>query len=213
MWQASLTAVRRAAWIRTRRGISAWTHTLLFLTGVALCGLLFGGVVAGQLNSTEAYVLQRQLELLLNTAANHQLAGPVDLWLQRMSRDIELLGLVWLFGISVMGLPLVAIAVFLRAFTVGFSAAFTVLALGWKGLWAATALVFVHQLFSFPAVLVAGCAAIRFSGALLEREGPIEAMVGRFIRYTLMFIVCAGLAGIGAAVQALLAAQVLAGIA
>jgi stage II sporulation protein M len=213
MRQASLAAIRRDTWRRAWHLAHAWAHTFLFLAGVSLCGLLFGGVVAGQLNSGDAYVLGRQLELLLNTAANHQLAAPSDLWWQRAFHDTELLGLLWLFGISVMGLPLVTIAVFLRSFTVGFTAAFTILSLGWKGVWAVTLLIFAHQLLSLPAVVLAGCAAIRFSGALLQRKPQADGMARRFLTYTAVFAGCAVLIACGAGLQAVLAPHVLAGIA
>lgn len=204
---ASPRTTRR--WALSRQALGNGLHTFLFLTAIALCGLVFGGVTAGQLNSGDAYVLQQQLQLLLDAASNHQLASVSTLWSDRFFRDLELLGLLWLFGISVLGLPLVAVAVFLRGFTVGFTASFTVLSLGWPGLWLSSSVIFLHQLLAFPALVVAGAAAIRFSGDLLLRERVIHGLTGRFLYYGLVFSVCALWMAGADALQAVLAVHVL----
>jgi stage II sporulation protein M len=184
-------------------------HTFLFLTAVSLCGLVFGGVVAGQLNAADTFVLGHQLDQLLAAASNHHLAPVGDLWWQRVVRDGRLLALLWLFGVSVMGLPFVVIAIFLRAFSVGFAVGFTVLSFGWRGVLVASVAIFAHQLLTMTSLLLAGAVAIQFSGDLLQRTRPVDGLTGRFLRYNAIFAVCAVGVFAGAAVQAGLAPHVI----
>ncbi|MCL6515778.1 stage II sporulation protein M [Alicyclobacillus sp.] len=204
-WMARFAAGWQWFLARGRAFSRAWMFTL----AVILCGLAFGGVTAGQLNAQDAAVLARSVQELLTAISAHQLAPSHVLWWQRVIGDAQLLALLWLFGVSVIGLPFILIALFLRAFGVGFTVGFTVLQFGWRGLVVAGLAVFLHQLLSLTALMAAGIAAMRFSTNILQGTRARPNLPAALARYTAWFAVC--LCGIlaGAFVQAYIAPPLL----
>lgn len=196
-------------WETIRARSKSNLHVWSFLIAVALCGLLFGGVTAGQLNQGDASVLGNAVSQLLQAVSQHQLAPASDLWWQRMVNDAQLLALIWLFGVSVIGLPFIVAIVFLRAFSVGFSIAFTVIQFGWKGLIFAAIAIFLHQLVTMTVFIFAGTLAIRFSAGILRQVFPLHKLSGQFIKYTSLFTLCAVGLMVGAAIQAYIAPSLL----
>ncbi len=189
-------------WQMVRGTAETQGHVWTFLMGVCLCGILFGAIVAGQLHPGDVNVLTSSVQNLLGTAAHHQLATFGQLWWERMISDSRLLALLWLFGVSVIGLPFVVIALFLRSFSVGFAMGFTVLQFGWKGLLIAAIGMFPHDIVALAFLLLAGVTAIRFSADILQQAAALPGLPLRVFRYTLIFAFCAvGLMG-SAALQA-----------
>lgn len=192
-----------------RQRVSQHTQIVSFLAGVTVCGLVFGGLVAGELNPADTAVLGGAVERVVTAIQQHALAPAGQLWWQRLVADGQLLALLWLFGVSVIGLPLIVIALFLRAFGVGFAVGFTVLQFGWKGFLVAGLVIFLHQAISLTVLVAAGAVAVRFSAGVLRQAYPFSALPVHFLRYTAIFCVCAGLLMLGAAVQAYFAPGVL----
>ncbi|MCL6637993.1 MAG: stage II sporulation protein M [Alicyclobacillus sp.] len=205
---ASAWTKARRVWTRARRQSLPPLHAAVFLAAVCLCGLVFGGLVAGQLNRADTSVLAQSVQQVLTAVQQQQLAAPADLWWQRMVRDAQMLGLLWLFGVSVLGLPFVIMGLFLRSFSIGFAMGFTVLQFGWRGWVVASVGIFFHQLWSLTALLCAGVLAVRFSGRIVGGL-PVQRMPVAFIRYTGGFILCLGGLMVGAAVQAYWVPQLL----
>ena len=200
-FRSLLTSLRE----RTKPTLHIWS----FLIAVAMCGLVFGGVTAGQLNQGDASVLGSAVSQLLQAVSLHQLAPAADLWWQRMVNDAQLLALIWLFGVSVIGLPLIVVVIFLRSFSVGFSIAFTVIQFGWKGFLFASIAIFLHQVVTMTVFIFAGTIAIRFSAGILRQVFPLQKLSGQFLKYTFLFALCAVGLMIGAGIEAYLAPNLL----
>ncbi|MBX5436907.1 MAG: stage II sporulation protein M [Alicyclobacillaceae bacterium] len=203
-------------WDRARRNIGqavgAQLHIWCFLAVVAACGLLFGGIVAGQLGDADSSVLNTAVQRLLEAIAQHQLASASDLWWQRLTSDAQLLALIWLLGLSVIGFPFIVAAVFLRSFSVGFAVGFTSVQFGWKGVVVAAVAIFLHQVVSLSALIVAGGIAVRFSAGIVRQQFPPSQLSVRFVRYTGVFALCLCATMAGAAFQAWVAPAVLSGL-
>jgi stage II sporulation protein M len=67
--------------------------------------------------------------------------------------NLQLLWLVWLMGILVFGLPMIVVLVFFRGFVLGFSVAFLIAEMAWKGVLFAFCSVIPHNLISVPVAL------------------------------------------------------------
>lgn len=192
-----------------RQLVAKHAHLWSFLFGVAICGLMFGAIVAGQMGETDKLVLGNALEELLNAIKNNSLATGSDLWLQRAISDGELIGCVWLFGVSVIGIPFVVAVVFYKAFTVGFGIAYTTLQFGWRGVLISSVGIFAHQLIILFTLFIAAGTAIRFSQRILAQSLPISELTIQFVRYTGTFVLCSGGIMLGAFVQAFMVPHLL----
>lgn len=195
---SSLHVLRSNLHQRLSKHVHVWT----FLAGVTLCGILFGGIVSGQLSETERLVLGNALEHLFVAIKGHQLASGTQLFVQRFLDDTVVLGAIWLFGVSVIGIPFVVGALFLRGFTVGFAVGYTTLQFGWKGVVLAAVGIFLHQLVTLFTLFIAAISAIRFSQKILAQSLPISRLTVQFLQYTGTFVLCTGGLMLGAFIQA-----------
>ncbi|RIV19619.1 stage II sporulation protein M [Alicyclobacillaceae bacterium I2511] len=179
-----------------RKSLLDWTQpalqTLVFLLAVVLCGLIFGGFTAGQLGPGESAVIGQAVQGLLTAVAHHQLATPDELLRQKVIQDGRLLALLWLFGLSILGLPFVVIALFLRAFTIGFAVGFTVIHFGWQGVLLAGLGIFAHQILSLSALLCGGVVAVRFSANVLQSAYNKRELTTKILKYSLTFAIIGG---------------------
>lgn len=184
-------------------------HLWTFLIGVTVCGFLFGGVAAGQLSTNEKLILGNTLQHLLETVKQHRLADGNVLWSATLVTDIELLGLLWLFGVSIIGIPFIVVTLFLRSFTVGFAVAYTSLQFGWKGFLLSSIGIFMHQSVSLFTLLIASTIAMRFSLRIIQHRLPLPKIGISFLKYTGIFCMCGGGLMVGAFIQAYLVPQLL----
>lgn len=178
--------------LRTRffRSVKGHLHIWSFLLAISFCGLVFGSIVAGELGPGDSVILANSVEHLFISIRQHQLAsGPNLLW-QRLIDDGQVLALIWLFGLSVIGVPFVVITLFLRSFSIGFAVGFTVLQFGWKGFVVAGIGIFIHQIIAMTTLFIAASTAIRFSTEILQRTFPVQTLSVRFLKYTGLFVSC-----------------------
>lgn len=193
-------------WLKTRsfilQKLGSHLHIWSFLLAVVACGLIFGGIVAGITSPHDKMVITGALSNLLSTMHQGQLAPSNTLWVERMISDGRLLVIIWILGLSIIGLPLIPVVIFLRSFSVGFSIGFTVLTFGWRGVWFSIAGIFAHQFVSFIALALAGGLAIRFSAHILRQSVPLQRLLQSVLVYTGVFCLLVIPLALGAAMQA-----------
>jgi stage II sporulation protein M len=94
--------------------------------------------------------------------------------------------LIWLFGLSIIGMPLILILDFFKGVLIGFSVGYLVGQLSWKGMLFALVSVAPQNLIIIPALLVCSVSAMAFSiymikNRFIQRRGGLYQP---FIRYT-----------------------------
>lgn len=107
--------------------------------------------------------------------------------------------LAWLLGVTVIGIPVVWAAVFVRGFASGFSVAFLTKEMGIGGAVFAACAIVPQSIFLVPALLLAGGFATAFSWRILQQRKAGRKMdfLGEFMGYTWLFGACALLALLG----------------
>ncbi|MHB9005026.1 MAG: stage II sporulation protein M [Coriobacteriia bacterium] len=209
----AMPSVRRWSGLM-QMNLQTWKHDALptgvFLFAVMLCGLLFGGVVAGQLSSPTTTLLSQTLGQFIVAVRDHQLVNPSITFWQRSFSEVKLFALVWLSGVSLLGLPLITLVLFVRTFSIGFSAAYAVLQFGWHGLLVASLIIFIHQLLALGCLWVAGITAIRLSSSVMRRSFSFHELPAVLARYSTIITLCTAGACVAALYQAYVAPSVLA---
>lgn len=202
--------------VSARQSFAAWRRasmsTTAFLGAILLCGFIFGGFVAGQLNTTTSSLLGQTMQQFIHAVQSHQLASPKSVWASRSLADAELFALIWLGGVSLLGLPIVTIVLFLRSFSVGFAASYSVLAFGWHGLFIASLVIFAHQLLALGGLWGAGILAVRLSTAVFRRSFAMDELPSVLVRYTAYLGLCLVITWVGAVLQAFAAPPILAAL-
>lgn len=175
---------------RIRDNLSEYLAGRLGL-GALLAACLLLGVIAGAL-AVSGLGLQERQELmdllggyLRTLAAPGGTPAPMALLGQALVSHLRTLALVWLLGITVLGLPGVLLLAFVRGFSVGFAAAFLAAESGWRGILISLSAMLPQNLLAWPALLMAGALSLSFGVRLCQagwqrRAFPFYAELGNY---------------------------------
>ncbi len=89
---------------------------------------------------------------------------------QSLLNNSQFVLIIWVLGITVIGLPLILTIIAIKGFIIGFSVSFLVEGMGFKGFLFALAAVLPQNLFIVPGVLFAGVLGISFSLSMFRRR-------------------------------------------
>ena len=110
--------------------------------------------------------------------------------------NLKTIGLLWLLGPIVIGLPLVLVVIFTKGFSVGFTVGFLVNELGIKGILFSIATVLPPALFIIPALVVMAAASISFSMAVIRKRllrHNIKMYPKRLVSYSFLALLTAAI--------------------
>jgi len=164
---------------------SRYLPYLLVILSVFTVGLLFGSLATGVLTAADDARLALWLGHVVGWEQNHLFSTTI--YRAALMNNLKLVGLLYILGISVVGIPLVLAILFLRGFVIGFAFAFLTRASGTHILGVILATVVAQNLFMIPIYVVAGTLALWFSWNLVRRDhvprtAPWKALGG----YTLV---------------------------
>ncbi|TCL40087.1 stage II sporulation protein M [Anaerospora hongkongensis] len=99
--------------------------------------------------------------------------------------NAKTIGLIWLLGFTVIGIPFILFIIFTRGFIIGFTVGFLVNEYIMKGLVFSLVSVLPHNFFAMPALLAAGVSAISFSLLLVRQRARKTSLFYQTLSYTL----------------------------
>lgn len=188
--------------------VQANSSIFLFIMTLFLMGIVFGAVIVNSLSFVQKEDLFYYLQRFFGQVSKGNIAASEDLFQQSFWHNIKYLGLIWVLGISIIGLPLIFIFLFIKGIVVGFSVGFLVNQMGWKGFLISFAAVLPQNLFIIPAFILIAASAVAFSLQLIKKifihqtgQFPILPM---FSRYVIFFIIAVGIVTIAASIEAYL---------
>ncbi|SDW55388.1 stage II sporulation protein M [Marininema mesophilum] len=184
---------------------SSWGHSLryhvqnqmslyLFVAVLFMMGVIFGAVIVNTMSPVQKENLLGYLGHFFQGMKTDSVADPRTAFQHSMGEHFKTIGLIWLLGVSVVGMPLILLLVFFKGIVIGFTVGFLVNQLSWKGLGFAFASVVPHNLLVVPALLVVSVSGIAFSillakNRLIQRRGPIYP---QFLSYSVLVTIMAG---------------------
>jgi len=118
---------------------------------------------------------------------------------------------IYLCGLTVIGIPVIAGLLFVRGFALGFTAGFMIAQKGWPGILLAAAALLPQNLILAPVLVIASAVAACFATTLTRRIfNPQVALAAGFIRYTWSMTVMALAALAGGFVEVFITPELLA---
>lgn len=150
----------------------------VFTTVLFIMGVVFGSLVASALSVEQRQDLLGYLYHFFNGLKQDSITDPHTAFKHSVVHHLKYVGLMWLLGLTIIGVPFVLVLVFLKGIVVGFTVGFFVRELSWKGLGFALVSVFPQNLLIVPATIVVSVSSIGFSLLLLrnrfiQRRGTI----------------------------------------
>jgi stage II sporulation protein M len=165
-------------------------QTLYAFVGVLfLMGVIFGAIIVNSLSLTQKQDLYTYLSRFFVQAAEGGFANKSDMLLQSFGHYLKYMGLMWLLGLSVIGLPVILVMLFLKGVVIGFTVGFLVNQMGWYGFLLSFVSVLPQNVLLIPAFLIVTVAAIAFSVKMIRQLASKKHHVPFFpqlVRYTFL---------------------------
>ncbi|WP_416827102.1 stage II sporulation protein M [Ectobacillus polymachus] len=179
----------------------------LFICILLVMGVIFGAILVNSLQDSQKQDLYFYLNKFFVQVSEGKFASSGEMFQQSYLSHIKYTGFIWLLGISMIGLPVIFILLFLKGVVVGFTVGFLVNQLGWKGILLSFAAVLPQNLIIIPVFLIMTAVSISFSLRMIRHQfvrkmnGPLLPF---FIRYTVFFIIVGVVLVFASAIEAYL---------
>jgi len=174
----------------------------LFMTILFLTGIIFGAVIVNSMNWIQKQDLFFYLERFFNHAANEQGLESFSILKESFFYHLKYLFLLFVLGLSIVGMPIIWILLFIKGLVVGFSVGFIVNQLGSQGLLFSSLAIAPHNLIVIPIYIFGGSLSMIFALALLKKilsKRSAYSIWNPFVNYMASFSLLVILA-IGAAI-------------
>lgn len=134
---------------------------------IFLAGVIFGALSIKTLDSTEKQDMVNHLMTFFKNLAGFEQGQDAtskdSIWL-----NVKTAVIIWLLGISTIGMPIIPVIIFLRGFVIGFTVGFLVNELSFNGIIFALVSILPQNLIIIPAIILAGVLALSFSVTILK---------------------------------------------
>lgn len=168
----------------------------LFMVILFLTGIVFGAIIVNSMNFVQKQDLFFYLERFFGQITDKDQIAGADILKESFFYHTKYLLLLFVLGLSVIGLPVVWILLFVKGLVVGFSVGFIVNQLGMKGLALASIAIAPQNILVIPIYIIAGSLSMIFSLTLLNKlfsnklSQPILQPFGRYVTVFSLLLVC-----------------------
>ncbi|WP_424766140.1 stage II sporulation protein M [Paenibacillus sp. sgz302251] len=169
----------------------------VFVSVLFVVGVIFGGLMVNALTLEQQQELAQDVDhyvQLMNIGVG---SGAADTFWERFVFHGKWLFLLWVLGITVVGIPGVLALNFLKGALVGFSVGTLVQQYAWKGVLFSLVTIAPQNIITVPAMIITSAAAITFSmfvikNRLLQQKGELAPQLGSFTSTALLMLMIFG---------------------
>jgi len=145
--------------------MSIYTFTIVLF----LMGIIFGAIVVNSLPSDAKQNLFNYLQRFFGEMSGKNGVVPAAMFSESYTHYIQYIGFIWVLGLSIIGLPIIFILLFLKGIVVGFTVGFLVNQMGIHGFWLALASIFPQNLVTIPLFIIVSTVSIAFSLKMIRQ--------------------------------------------
>jgi stage II sporulation protein M len=181
------------------------SSTFLFIVILFLMGVIFGAIVVNSMSITQKEDLFYYLSQFFSQILNGKVVENNDLFAQSFLHNSKFIGLIWILGISIIGLPVILILLFIKGLVVGFTVGFLVSQLGLKGFLLAFVSILPQNLIIIPVFILMAALSVIFSLRMIKKQffkTSGQPILPFFKNYILTFIVAVVLISAASGVEA-----------
>ncbi|MEC2075771.1 stage II sporulation protein M [Metabacillus fastidiosus] len=165
----------------------------LFVFVLFLMGVIFGAIIVNSMNINQKEDLYYYLSRFFGQVSEGKIASSIDMFKQSFFHNMKYLGLMWVLGISIIGLPVILVMLFIKGMVVGFTVGFLVNQLGWKGFLLSFVTVLPQNILLIPAFIVMCAVAISFSLKMvkqlyMKKTLMMESPFSMFMKYVVVLV-------------------------
>lgn len=167
MWTAIIEHIQKRAALYLFSAV-------LFMTGTA-----FGAMTVNSMEPVQKSELYSYVKEFFGQSSAGSVANPADLFVESFLHNMKFTGAMWIAGISIIGLPLIFVLLFLKGAVTGFSVGFLIQQMKWDGLLLSVSAILPQNVilvpvFLFTAVMSASCSIRLVQRITARRTMPIH---------------------------------------
>ncbi|GIN38256.1 MULTISPECIES: stage II sporulation protein M [Heyndrickxia] len=195
------------------RHVQEYSSIYSFIIVLFLMGVVFGAIIVNSLSIDQKEDLFYYLNQFFGQISEGKIAAPTDLFRLSFLHNVKFLGLMWVLGISIIGLPLILVLLFIKGIVVGFSVGFLVNQMGWGGFLLSFVTVLPQNLFIIPMFIFIAVVAVGVSLKLIRKIFIKQSMGVQIIpmltQYFIVLIIAVGFISIAAGVEAYISPELM----
>lgn len=179
----------------------------LFVIILFLMGVIFGAIVVNSMSFSQKQDLFYYLSQFFGEVSEGKVAESNDLFLQSFFHNSKFIGLMWILGISIIGLPIILILLFIKGMVVGFTVGFLVSQMSWGGFMLAFASILPQNLIIIPIFIIMAVMSISFSLIMIKKQFMkkyAQPIMPFFKRYIFSLVIAVVLISAASGIEAFL---------
>ncbi len=163
-------------WTAISRHFQKRAALYLFSAVLLMTGTAFGALTVNSMMPVQKLELYSYVKEFFSQSSSGSVAKPVDLFWESMIHNLKFTGAMWIAGISIIGLPLIFILLFLKGAVTGFSVGFLIQQMKWDGLLLSLLTILPQNIVLIPAFLFTAVMSASCSLRLLKKITSRQAM-------------------------------------
>lgn len=177
-------------WDKIKSNIKTNKNMLIFLSIIGIIGIIVGTILNIALNSDDSKLVSNFLNDFIYNIQNNNLDYKGS-FLNSFISNLSYIILIWLLGISVIGLPIVLFIFFTKTFIIGFSVASIIVNYKLKGCLLALAYIFPHMIINVFVYIFLTMYSISLSLKIIQTIIKKQTLDFKFImnRYLKVFLI------------------------
>lgn len=178
----------------------------MFIIVLFLMGVICGSIIVNSLSFAQKEDLLYYLTRFFGQVEdNLTVASSYELFMSSIKHNLQYIGGIWILGISIIGLPLILVLLFLKGVVIGFTVGFLVNTMGWEGFQIAIGSILPQNLLLVPITIFVTTLSLALSMKIIRRvflKHVHQPMKPILLRYIGAFLVCAILIGCAGFIEA-----------
>ncbi len=137
---------------------------MAFVVGISAGAFTVNGLSSIQTEELNVY-FQGFLQLL-----DYQTIDSNELIKISLMENMKIVGVLWILGVTIIGIPFIYLAIGIRGFITGFSSGFIIKSLGFKGVLFTLLALLPKEIFIVPCIIALGVNGINFSLSIIKNK-------------------------------------------
>lgn len=167
-------------------------NLLLFLIGISIIGLISGSIFLTIINKSDQQLVKEYIEKFIIGIDQNKL-NYLEALKNTLLSNLAFILVIWILGLTVLGIPLTIFIYFTKSFILGFSISSFVLQYGIKGC-LISIIYIIPSLLNLVIYTILMIFAIHFSKKLLymtvkKKEIHLKETIGRYITFLVVAII------------------------
>lgn len=155
--------------------ISKNHNTYIFLLLTLAVGVIAGAFTVNGLSAIQKDELSNYFQGFLQLLDNQKVDSS-ELFLMVLSENIKIIVILWVLGVTIIGIPFIYLLVGIKGFIIGFSAGFIIYVTGLKGVLFTAFALLPKEIIIIPCIIALGVNGINFSLKIIKSKSIKNAL-------------------------------------